>query len=235
MKAKSLSKGINSSDEDLAYDASCMMLDWGGVLKRGRRGNTNEDKLSKIKKGISLVKYFKNVKTTLNPNTTTIKDKYSVIGSDDKSYDILMNSGFTKIYSILMDDFIIYDARVGAALGLLVSQWAKHCSVLTGIDFLKFAYGNAAKSAKCLNNEYRRNPSNDALSFLNMFQGNDIKRKSVQHIHNNIKASWLIKQVLKQSPENSLFNQLKSPMRAFEAALFMIGGCTYYACERNNL
>ena len=31
-----------------------------------------------------------------------------------------MNSGFTKIYSLYIDDFIIYDSRVGAALGFLV-------------------------------------------------------------------------------------------------------------------
>ncbi len=40
------------------------------------------------------------------------------------NYSIIMNSGFTKIYSLLIDIYIIYDGRVGAALGLLARQYA---------------------------------------------------------------------------------------------------------------
>lgn len=29
-----------------------------------------------------------------------------------------MNSGFAKLYSLIIDDFVIYDSMVGAALGL---------------------------------------------------------------------------------------------------------------------
>ena len=37
----------------------------------------------------------------------------------------------------------------------------------------------------------------------------------------NIKASWLLKDILRNS--NSNFNNEPNPLRSFEAALFMIG------------
>ena len=36
-----------------------------------------------------------------------------------------MNAGFVKIYSVLLDSCVIYDGRVGAALGLLVRQFPR--------------------------------------------------------------------------------------------------------------
>lgn len=36
-----------------------------------------------------------------------------------------MNSGFSKIYSLLVDDFIMYDSRVAAALCLLVRRFCE--------------------------------------------------------------------------------------------------------------
>lgn len=36
-----------------------------------------------------------------------------------------MNSGFVKIYSVLLDSCVIYDGRVGAALGLLARQYCE--------------------------------------------------------------------------------------------------------------
>ena len=36
-----------------------------------------------------------------------------------------MNAGFVKIYSLLCDDCVIYDGRVGAALGLLTRQFCE--------------------------------------------------------------------------------------------------------------
>ena len=36
-----------------------------------------------------------------------------------------MNAGFEKIYSVLLDGCVIYDGRVGAALGLLARQFCE--------------------------------------------------------------------------------------------------------------
>lgn len=34
-----------------------------------------------------------------------------------------MNSGFTKLYSLIFDKFIMYDSRVAAALAFLVMRY----------------------------------------------------------------------------------------------------------------
>ncbi len=225
-----LLQGVHENDEELAFNASCMMLDWGGVLKRGVY--SNESKLTDIKKDIGLVEYLRKVKSVLDSDLVAITDDYFVTCLDGSRYPVIMNSGFTKLYSILVDDFVIYDGRVGAALGLLVTKWASDYSGREIPYLLRFSYGNAASSDKCQNNKERRNPSNDKVIFQSLFHGEKEKRR-VRHIQDNIKANWVIKEVLRISSENSLFNRLGAPIRAFEAALFMIGGCTHYKCSRN--
>ena len=49
-----------------------------------------------------------------------------------------MNSGWTKVYALMLDDFPIYDGRVGAAMGYLVRRY---CMPMR----------NSAKSRHCCN------------------------------------------------------------------------------------
>lgn len=39
--------------------------------------------------------------------------------------DLRSNAGLTKVYSLVLDDFIIYDSRVAAALAWLVMIWGR--------------------------------------------------------------------------------------------------------------
>ena len=55
--------------------------------------------------------------------------------------DIIMNSGFTKIYSLIVQDFIIYDSRVGAALGLLIKCFCEDKQKEKIPEELRFAWG----------------------------------------------------------------------------------------------
>jgi hypothetical protein len=145
-----LKKSIANESEIETFHACKMVLDWGGVLSRGRKGKTNEDKLSEIKEKFGLVNYLSQAKDLLALNTASTSGSFTVTGPKNETSVLLMNSGFTKIYSILVDNFVIYDGRVGAGLGLLVSQF-KSQSSSANIDALMFAYGNAAVSDKCLN------------------------------------------------------------------------------------
>ena len=62
---------------------------------------------------------------------------------DIKDEIIIMNSGFTKIYSLYINDFIIYDSRVGAALCYLVKLYCIEQKQGGVPSLLKFAYGDA--------------------------------------------------------------------------------------------
>ena len=94
-----------------------------------------------------------------------------------------MNSGFTKIYSLYINDFIIYDSRVGAALCYLVKLYCIEQKQGGVPSSLKFAYGDAR------NPEVNRNPNSDIYKFSKLDRGKI-------HIECNLKANWLLKEVL---------------------------------------
>lgn len=178
----------------LAYCTSA--LKWGEVTR------VNVQTLQNMN---NIVTYFEETIIELSPETANINSNFD---------GIHMNSGFTKIYSFLMDDFVIYDSRVGAALGYLVRQFLEEKEILKIPDVLDFAYGNArpAKAEKGLVN--RRNPSYERYVFKAL--NNNPKR----HIKNNIYANWLLKKIAERSRE---FKKEENSLRKLESALFMIG------------
>ena len=58
--------------------------------------------------------------------------------------DLRSNAGLTKVYSLVLDDFIIYDSRVAAALAWLVMIWGREVGGVP--DHLKFACMRARKT-----------------------------------------------------------------------------------------
>lgn len=172
------------------------ILEWGGVKR------SNYSRLEEM--GDEIVPYFENAINILDPSTVNIDDNLS---------SIIMNSGFTKIYSLLIDDFVIYDSRVGASLGLLIKQFLEEREIENIPTVLNFAYGNARPTKNDKGKVNRRNPSNDKYKFP-VLSNNDLK-----HTKNNIYANWLLKEL----SEKSVFNNEYNPIRALESALFMIG------------
>ena len=203
-----LRESVDSKNEELCHFYCLAILEWGGR----RVFNGNKSKIEELYLENRLTKYFEKMKSFLNPKTfdTTHLNNTKDIG---KFY---MNSGFTKIYSLLLNDFIIYDGRVGAALGLLVRQFCIENEIPHIPSSLLFAYGDAGKtkSATGLN---RRDPSCELYQFQNLRSNSD------RHIENNQKANWLLREVLNNSKSKFKDLEEKRQLRAFEAALFMIG------------
>ncbi|MBC6399703.1 MAG: hypothetical protein GDA42_01780 [Ekhidna sp.] len=108
---------------------------------------------------------------------------------------------------------MIYDSRVGAALGLLIRNFLTDKNILEIPNELKFAYGKARPTKGDKSGINKRNPSNENFKFP--FLRNDDKF----HTLNNIRANWLLKDIA----DKSAFKNESSPIRALEAALFMIG------------
>lgn len=199
-----LSEGLKQSIFD--YDhVNCRnhcysILKWGGVF------NKNNLRIDSIGDGIC--EYLIEVKNTFADNMSS---------SEYYSNKIIMNSGFTKIYSLCIDDFIIYDGRVGAALCLLVRRFCEDTQLDEVPSELAFAWGKGRETTYMSSLGNRRNPSNGKFKFQELM--NNPKR----HIENNVRANWLITEIL--SITDSKFNNLdeKIQVRAFESALFMIG------------
>jgi hypothetical protein len=122
-----------------------------------------------------------------------------------------MNAGFTKIYALLMDNFIIYDGRVGGRLGKLVIGFlhSKNPKYTNIPDTLHFAWGRSQVSQGSNIDPKRRDPSDSMYTFREL-------RGGKWHTNNNIRANWLLKKVIKDSKTKMDIWQLQS-------ALFMLG------------
>lgn len=190
-----------------ASNACLMILEWGGVLGTASRGNwkkvidLNDDLIPYL---IEVKAYFESDDISLAQNRQS-----HFVKINGKKTKIIMNAGFTKIYSILCTDFIIYDGRVGAALGLLVREFLESKNYSAIPNVLEFRFGNA--KTKSVN----RNPSSDNFKF-SAFNNSD-----ALHTNSNLMANWVIERL--NLGQQLGFKESSDPTRAFEAALFMIG------------
>lgn len=180
--------------EQLCLNTCNDILAWGGV-SRG-----NKSRLQNICTNESIISYFNNARTILMENRKS-----------DEYYDgtFHMNAGFSKIYALCIDDFIIYDSRVAAALTMLVQRYVKdkgaYVEDISGLEFcVPASRGNSNRRTICARNTIHT-PN--------------------QYVENNVRANWLLAEILEQAAD-SPFNNNKSRnerLRALEAALFMIG------------
>jgi hypothetical protein len=137
------------------------------------------------------------------------------------NHEGIINSGFTKLYALLIDNFIMYDGRVGAALGLLGRLYAEEMGLEKIPQAIEFSFGSGKVSVGKQLAGNRRNPSKGRYK-LSEFSGNHYR-----HINDNIKASWLLKALADKTtsrfallPQGPLLNER---LTAIQSALFMIG------------
>ena len=145
--AKLLRSSLAVADDEAFYEGAVTTLRWGGVFPR------NGTRLLQL--GDQIVGEFAAASSQLEPtraDTERIDDVH------------LMNAGFTKIYSLLLDDFPIYDGRVGAALGYLVRMYCEEGALATPPGALRFAWGVAKGSAPGTAKK-NRNPSSGTIRF----------------------------------------------------------------------
>lgn len=124
------------------------------------------------------------------------------IGADNDDWvnqivGLRSNAGFTKIYSLLCDNFVIYDSRVAAGLAWLV-QWHYRRNVP---ELLRFRLPPQ-------NGRHMRNPDNE------IFGGTGAN--SHTHMLWNIRVNWILSAAVLQAHE-------QFGLRELEAALFVLG------------
>ena len=124
----------------------------------------------------------------------------------------LMNSGFSKIYSLLLVGFPIYDSRVACGLASLVRLFCEESKRREVPSPL--AFGIPPSQARAL-----RDPSCRTLVFPRIWAPR-------RYAESNVMAAWLLDVLSEQSP----FAELESEcQRALQSALFMIGYTVYRA------
>ena len=183
-------RAVEDNDQSAFVGAASGILRWGGVT------NGNVETLRNL--GAKALPTFRDASHLLDPSSARTSRLEGVH---------YMNSGWTKVYALMLNDLPIYDGRVGAAMGYLVQ---KHCrdAELNGVpDLLHFRWGPAKGN-------HNRNPSSGLLWF---------KMLSTPRIwaECNVRAAWILGEVCGEGRFADLPSARR--LRALEAALFMIG------------
>jgi hypothetical protein len=211
----------NTGNEVLAIQTAIDIQIWGGT----NRGGHNEAAI----RGASaqpegFLGYLNLCERSFGTGTSV--DLTPFIGS---RYGIRSNAGYSKIYALAFDNFVIFDSRVMATLGLIVVrllalQGLRNAAAPAGVAFLADNRGQDIA---------RRDPNSNLLGIhgFPLTAGNN----HVEHLQWNIRANALMVRSLPGSHFQTEVNRNPAaypmtPLRALEAALFMIGydlGCNW--------
>lgn len=117
-----LEKSININDGNNTRKICRQIFEWGGVDVEIRKNVSPNIKIDipvydLPQHLIDTKKYLNNL--IVNGCSGSFNSTYE----DSKGHQILLDSGTTKIYSLICEKFIIYDGRVASALGYLVKRW----------------------------------------------------------------------------------------------------------------
>lgn len=180
-------------------DWSRAILQWGGVLT----GRGNGRWLESMSRRRGLADYFRRATNALKRD-----DELGI----SALRDLRSNAGMTKVYSLLLDDFVIYDSRVAAALAWLVYRWAQHERVDVP-EHLRFVCmkGRTTKTRMKL-----RSPDKEVFPFV---VASGPVENHVRHARWNLRANWIIQAAINHRGRSiSVWDS-----RKVEAALFMMG------------
>ena len=125
-----------------------------------------------------------------------------------------MNAGFVMIYSLLCDFCVMYDSRVGAALGLLVRQFCEATDRTRVPPCLGFAFGSPREVPNARRRKLR-DPSRNGLRFPRL--GTD-PRFHTEHL---MQANWLLRHILENAPWP--YSTGEEGFHELAAGLFMVG------------
>lgn len=183
-------KELNPNELELRKGSE-LILRWGGVYKNG-----NKEKVE-------------NTDFNLKEMYSKAVNAWNAINNSNSSFSardqlgFTSNAGFTKVYSLILPDFVIYDSRVAVALAFIID---------------KFFHGSIPEILQL------HIPSSRPHD-IEMRRVNKIFRPTYQkdsrHFYSNCIASIILKLVIDKINESAGTN--KYSLRDLEAALFMMG------------
>jgi len=184
------------------------LMEW--AFGEGRSPYTNNMKWAKDL-GTNLVSTLKLGRESLSGDCPN----FEVFIRNGKNFVPKMNAGWTKYYALALPEYIIYDGRVGGALGYLVRQYLQSLpeSVRPSLvpDKLAFRWHGGQGNNM-------RDPSFNGYNF-----------SQLGHVHNgprewakvNVYANWILA-AARQMAQAS-WTSGPDGLRKLEAALFMLG------------
>lgn len=182
-----LHQTVEVGDASLFLKACLAVVAWGGVQLNRKR----------------LLELGFNALPTLVRNAALLAPDTAELGTLDAVTD--MNSGFSKVYSLLLHDFPIYDSRVACALASLVVLYCQE----SGASGVPGALSFGIPLHRSAEHRYVRGQPR-------LYAGQPFRYASA-----NVRAAWLLAAMVRDLP----FAGLPPERRVFalQSALFMVG------------
>lgn len=202
-------KAVARGDNVRAKAVVQCIFRWGGVLYQGENRGS-------VRSHPDFIQWMTQAKDHLLCGEDSVQDFRRTGGYK-------MNSAYTKAYAVMDDRLIIYDGRVGAALGMLARRYlsgvtSTPLSTAAVVDFslIRFPWGSERKYGERYVSaaSSERNPSSAFYSFP------QLRNDNRQHAIWTVRASWLV-EALGARIRETIDPTISS--RDIEAALFMVG------------
>ena len=197
-----------ADNEDAIFSSIARMLWWGAGNKGTKLYTGNMTWLQKrIGRGTSATEILDDVEVAFDTESFE-PERFS-----EDSFR--SNAGYTKKYALMKDDFVIYDSRVAAAIGLLV---VRYCDVQE--PALKDLPHNLVFGRSSAAGNDNRDPSQRGLEFP------DFEGDHSLHASSNWRANIVLSRaiaLLEQEDRQPAWMGENDPIRNVEAALFMLG------------
>ncbi len=189
-----------TEDNKILFIHECKeILKWGKV--------DNKHTLAKLT-GDNFYQFVKELNSAWNSNDN-LSDTLSIMELRFKNNkeNIFSNAGFTKIYSLLFENWVIYDSRVAAGLQYLILLFLEK----NGEEYIPIELNIASPLSRGgKDGDYRK-----ISSFKTIYSNPYL------HLESNIKANYILNKYFENNT-NTKFEGADR-MRQLEAALFMIG------------
>lgn len=206
-----LIQAIDDEDADTSRQLCETILKWGGVARKPRIAQTLRAQ------GAHLPAYLGAVRAHFQALDLDCERPLTQVVVNGRPEDIGLDSGTTKIYSLICPGFVIYDGRVGAALGHLVSLWnheADDGNSNAIPSYLWFGWGDRSNCRR------DPKPATHPRRVYPLLTNQDGSR-----IGHNLRANWLCAWLARHSNGTGFdrFGGWQARMRPLESALFMMG------------
>lgn len=198
--------------KELAEEACAEVMKWGfGEERRAYRANMNWAKRQQN----LLARVLRIGRESLSGDNPNI----DIFGGDEnqRPHSPRMNAGWTKYYALALSNHIIYDGRVGAALGFLVERYLVTHGYPEGTpEKLGFLWADGDGGGKS------RDPSTAAYKFGKLYGGRYGSRSWARA---NVRANWVLSEALTaaRNDAGAAWCAGSDGLRRLEAALFMLG------------
>lgn len=195
-------QSVENQDPDATMRAVHEILRWGAGGVRTKLYTANMGWAQR--QGENLVGVLQRGRLSIN------SDELADVAVFSQNNGPRMNAGYTKYYALACGDSIIYDGRVGAALGLLVRNYCidSHLDVVP--TELSFRWGPQNGT-----NPLNRDPSQGTLVF------NKLPIGGSSWAEWNKKANWILQSAI--DAVDVEWVHAADSLRRLEASLFMLG------------